>query len=306
MNWYRVTLQLNSWVASAWQADTIFGHLCWGMRYLYGEDRLVEFLYLYEKGTPPLVLSNGFPGDLLPQPLTAPLIVDRGLPPEEQRLQFRTYKNARKARYLTRKEFEDALNGDLVLSTAGDFEVKRVTLKNQLNRLTSTTGEEGSLYNFEEYYWREVTIYLKLVDSFIDVVERMFHYIVHTGYGKRKSTGYGQVTLKSFEPFAGFTISDTANGFVTLSNFVPAENDPAQGNWRTMVKYGKMGEEYATGEHVFKKPLLMMEAGSAFYDNQRREYYGCLVKGLNPHYPDAVQYAFALPVPMVLPVNPAY
>jgi len=107
----------------------------------------------------------------------------------------------------------------------------------------------------------------------------------------------------SFEPFAGFNAPADPNGFVSLSNFVPAKNDPVHGDWQTIVKYGKMGEEYASEDHVFKKPLLMLEAGSTFYDVPCREYYGCLVKNLNPAYPQAVQYAFALPVLMALPQN---
>ena len=307
MKWYRVKYGLKSWVASAWQSDTIFGHLCWGMKYLHGEERLGSFLTLYYTGTPPLLLSNGFPGDFLPRPIAAPLSIDPTLSSDKQREQFQDYKEVRKSQYLLPDEFDRAIGGETVLPSPESKppEQKRVTLKNQINRLTCTTGEgeEGRLYNFEEYYWPEVTIYLKLEDEFVDMARSLFQYIADTGYGKRKSVGYGEVETMSFEPFGGFNAPANANGFVTLSNFVPATDDPIHGNWQTMVKYGKMGEEYASEEHVFKKPLLMLEAGSTFYDTPCREYYGRLVKDLSGFYQQAVQYAFALPVPMRLPQN---
>jgi CRISPR-associated protein Csm4 len=302
LNWLRVKFRLRGWIASAWQSDTIFGHLCWGMRYMRGEDKLRDFLGLYDAGKPPLLVSNGFPGDFLPQPITAPPTIDRNLMPNLQREQFRQHKQAKGNKWLTADEFTCVLSGEIVTLSAQSRpeDEKRVTLKNQLNRLTCTTGEGGALYNFEEYYWPEVTIYLKVSDDFTDMAKQLLQYVADTGYGKRKSIGYGQIESMSFEPFNGFKQPKKPNGFVTLSNFVPSANDPTKGSWNVIVKYGKMGEEWASEDHVFKKPLLMLEAGSTFLDSSCRDYYGCLVRNLNPTYSQAIQYAFALPVPMVI------
>ncbi len=302
MKWFRAKFKLKGWVASAWQSDTIFGHLCWGIRYLHGEDRLKAFLGLYDAGTPPLLISNGFPGDFLPSPITVPPAIDRNLPPSVQREQFRQHKKAKANKWLTVEEFTRALSGETVIPPAESkpVEKERVTLKNQLNRLTSTTGAGGTLYNFEEYYSPEITIYLKVADDFTDMAKQLFQYIADTGYGKRKSIGYGQIESVSFEPFAEFKYPEKPNGFVTLSNFVPSASDPTQGFWNLIVKYGKMGEEWASEDHAFKKPLLMLEAGSTFLDSPCRDYYGCLVRNLNSAYSQAVQYALALPVPMVI------
>lgn len=300
MRWYKAQYKLKSWVASAWQSDTIFGHLCWGMLYLYGENKLKEFLESYEKATPPLLLSNGFPCDLLPLPLTAPPATDTTLSIADQREQFKQHKETRKGRYVTKDDFTRALKGEAVIPVSETGEIRRITLKNQLNRLTSTTGEEGQLYNFEEYHWPEVTIYLKVADSFTNTAEQLLHYLANSGYGKRKSIGYGEIESMNFEPSQGFEHPQNANAFVTLSNFVPAKDDPTQGYWHTTVKYGKMGEERASEDHAFKKPLIMLEAGSTLYDHPCHEYYGHMVTDLS-FYADAVQYAFALPVPMVLP-----
>ena len=73
MKLFRVTYNLRSAVASDWQADTIFGHICWALRYLEGEDKLIRFLSDYELRQPPIIISDGFPGELLPRPLTRPV-----------------------------------------------------------------------------------------------------------------------------------------------------------------------------------------------------------------------------------------
>jgi len=273
------------------------------MRYLHGEDELKGFLRLYDDRRPPLLLSNGFPGELLPNPLVPLPRIERSLPLEEQRGNFRHHKQAKGSRYITLVEFNRAINGELVIPSpeTESRETVRITLKNQLNRLTSGTDDEHPLYNFEEHYWPEITVYLKVSPDFVDRTKTLLQYIADTGYGKRKSVGYGQIESMLFEPFDGFNQPQKANGFVTLSNFVPAANDAIKGCWSMIVKYGRMGEEWALEDNAFKKPLLMLEAGSAFLDSHPRDYYGCLVKNLNPAYHEAVQYALALPVPMVVP-----
>ncbi len=41
-------------------SDTIFGAICWGIRTLYGESRLLEILNGF-KSKPPFLLSSAFP-----------------------------------------------------------------------------------------------------------------------------------------------------------------------------------------------------------------------------------------------------
>jgi len=302
MKWYRVNLELSSGTASAWQADTIFGHLCWGMRYLYGEAELGRFLDAYRDGSPPVLISNGFPGDLLPRPLLPTPDIPDNIELDEQRKQFREQKKARQTGYLTPEEFQKATNGEMLLPSPKPPLERQVTLKNQISRISGTTGGEGQLYTFEADYQPAVSIYLKIGDDYIPVVEKLFtEYIARSGYGKRKTVGYGQVAGITFEPFTGFSSPESANGFVSLSNFVPVAGDPVNGSWQILVKYGKLGEDYAIQGEPFKKPLLMLQAGAAFYDSPCREYYGGLVSNLSDSYPKVEQYAFALPVSMILP-----
>ena len=302
MIWYSVKFKMKSWVASAWQADTIFGHLCWGLLYLQGIQKLQDFLDKYKKGQPPLLLSNGFPGDFLPAPLLPVIPIDHSLSLEDQKLAYEEMKTRKKARFLSLDNFNQVIKGQQP-SAALDSpaEYHRVTVKNQINRLTDTTGQEVSLYNFPEQYSSYITIYVKVEEDFVSTARDLFQYIADTGYGKRKSIGYGQIEKYSFDPFNGFMPPTESNGFVSLSNFVPSPSDPRDGSWKTLTKYGKMGEAYSLEDSAFKKPLLMLEAGATFFDKPLHPFYGCLVTDLNPRYVDAVQYALALPVPVSLP-----
>ncbi len=182
-----------------------------------------------------------------------------------------------------------------------------MTLKNQINRLTSTTaGEEdtgGHLFSFSQYRWKYVSIYARIADDFVETARQLFQYLGQSGYGKRKSVGYGQLSLLEFKEFTGFSSPPDANGFISLSNFVPAANDPAQGYWQVLVKYGKLGEELATSENPFKKPLIMFTAGSCFYDSPCKEYYGRLVKNLTTVSQKVAQYGLALALPIKLPIE---
>lgn len=303
MNWYRVTLRMASATASAWHSDTIWGHLAWALRYNYGEDALVEFIADYSSDEPPLLVSNGFPGELLPRPAVMPSAIAATVSLEEQRRLLRAAKDAKERGWLTPAEFEAVLSGarPVGMSLPADWQPK-ATLKNQIGRYTGTTGSGGNLYAFEEFRWPEVRIYMKLRADFVATARDLFDYLGATGYGKRKSVGYGQIREVQFEEFAGFPEPADANGFMSLSNFVPAPGDPTNGYWRHLIKYGKLGEEFAL-PNPFKHPLIMLEAGSTFYTTDIRQYYGGFVPHLSPAQPQAVQYAFALPVAMRLPTS---
>lgn len=306
MQTYRVTLKLRSASGSEWQADTIFGHLCWLMVWHkdFGEAKLQEWLARFQSGDPPLVLSDGFPGQLLPRPVP---IFDRsrseksknqGLREAEQR------KPLKKINWLIEKEFETVRSGQVFKpDPEGDkvrdtLQGQRVNFKNQISRLSNTTGEEGQLYPFVEHLWKTITIYLQVADEEVETVRQLFEMMKDVGYGKRKTIGYGEIESLDWHSFDGFKPVEGANAFVSLSHFVPARNDPTEGQWKTKVKYGKLGGEWAATANPFKKPIIMLEPGSWFYTNTPKEWYGRLVSGISPAHPKVVQYGLAFAVPM--------
>jgi CRISPR-associated protein Csm4 len=303
MNWYKVQLSLRSPTGTPWQADTIFGHLCWMLLHTSGEDALLKFLEPFRAGEPPLLISDGFPAGLLPRPLSF------ALPYGKDRDTFRAARKLRKIAYLTLDEFLRAIQGEslnpvevLKYDEERPKSLSRVILKNQISRLTGTTGEGGQLFGFKEYWTPDVDIYLKIQNGWEGTVEELFQGLRRSGYGKRKSVGYGAIDRVSpLNGYEGFHITQEANAFVTLSHFTPSNTDPTDGRWRIRVKHGRLGEEFAARDNPFKRPLMMLQPGSVFYDTPVKEHYGRLVTGISV-YPEVVQYGFALPVPMKLPL----
>jgi len=209
---------------------------------------------------------------------------------------------------LTLAEFNRAIAGERFNPDPKDVGQVRVTLKNQINRATSTTGGEGNLYSLEEGVvprgddeMARVSVYAWIAEGQLETVWRMFAGLAEDGYGKRKSVGYGEIESWDMSPFSGFSPPPRPEGFIALSNFVPAPGDPTDACYRLSVKYGKLGEEFANLPNPFKKPLVMLAAGSCFRAANVRPYYGRLVPGISPAHSAVVQYGLALAVPMKFP-----
>src|SRR4051812_18367196 len=118
METYRLRLSLRTATGTPWQADTLFGHLCWHLRYQEDAQAVEDFLELYRLGEPPLVLSDGFPGspDLLPRPLLPPEVSLReGTGLAGRRAEARRQKDAGDVAWLTLDEFQRAVAGEAVL-----------------------------------------------------------------------------------------------------------------------------------------------------------------------------------------------
>lgn len=311
MRTYRLQFTLRSPSGSLWQADTLFGHLCWLLVWRHGEARLKDWLQRYynPNQTPPLILSDGFPGDRLPRPLGLPPMV----PAADHADQIRETINRKRLKdldWISPKQFERIRRGelfDLAAETPGpSVPEPDVTFCNQISRLTGTTGDEGQLYPVVFHPWQIVTVYVRVDPNEFETVKQLFDDLATTGFGANKSVGYGEIAgytgmEKKEQEFSGFAPVEGANAFVSLSHFVPAQHDPTDGAWNVRVKYGKLGGEWANSPNPFKHPLLMLTPGSWFrVSDPGQEWYGRMVTNISPDHSDAVQYGLAFAVPIRL------
>ena len=67
MTLYKTTITPKSNFTTPLKGDTLFGQICWAIRYRLGEDRLNELLSDYDK-KPFLIVSDGVAGGDLPKP----------------------------------------------------------------------------------------------------------------------------------------------------------------------------------------------------------------------------------------------
>jgi len=313
MQTYQITIKVPSGFVTPWHADTVFGHLCWVaerhdcFKRFSGAAGLIE---LFRGSDPPFILSDGFPGGLLPAPVTLKNLYRRAENGEVDVAQYDLMKRAKKAAYITIEEFLSFQQGNV--PALSDFDQKdfvtATVLHNTISRITNTTGSQGSLYESDEKYAAngEIQIYIKIKDGFEDDVRLLFNKFAQGSYGAKKSTGKGTFSIKSFISFSAFD-SKVGNkdrkhevcGFITLSHFVPAKDDPTEGAYKTMIKYGKLGEEKTFCGQPFKKPLIMLKPSAVFRTNSIRPYYGMLLENISDAEPSVVQYAFAFTVPFV-------
>lgn len=291
MKTYWIKLINHSGTLTPFQADTIFGHLCWVVAHEGGDKSLAEFLEPFKKGKPPFVISDGFPESFLPKPLSAEAILGDADRKEIKKIEWVNLENFNAIRKGEKRKIEKI------------EPVKHTTTPHsKISRITGTTPEEGGLYSLEEYFVRYISVYLKAIsDEWKDKVVELLKELSKSGYGSKKSIGKGQFEVEKVEEF-NFEEIKTADGFVTLSNFCPKKEDPTEGFYKTFVKYGKLGEEFTFCGNPFKRPLVMIKTGSVFKtDGIPKEFYGRMVEKIAPAKTEVVQYAYAFAVPVIYP-----
>lgn len=323
---YRVELTVGSPIVTPFQSDTIFGHICWAIRFLAWKDeekeyKLAAFLTRFdtEEG-PPLLVSDGFPKDYLPKPILPPLTQAdleeiMGL---EKRIEnsFRI-KTIKRMRLVPKEKFKalqmDAMTPAKIFRALKNSseginqpEAGQETVMVQHNTVNRISGRvETGLYAQEETFFREecgrYEVYLRTNYFKPEELNRIFKFIGEGGFGRDKSTGKGQFT---FEINEGMDIPECpkANAFMTLSSYIPSENDPTRGHYGLIHKFGKLGGLYAKGTpevygNPFKVPLIMFSAGSTFFDPNYvpGKTYGSLLRKVHKNQ-DIRHYGYAFPV----------
>ncbi|MEI6125152.1 MAG: hypothetical protein WCQ99_01230 [Pseudomonadota bacterium] len=304
MQTYLIDLNINSGFITPWHADTIFGHLCWvaerhtGFENFKGAAGLID---LYRKGEPPFIVSDAFPDGFLPAPANLKELFAGTFAEGLTIDKYSALKKVKETEYITIDQLQSYQRGTIF--DFKDFKkpfALAVTLHNQINRMSNTTGEHGSLFELDEKYVKagKLNVYVKISDGFKNDVIRLFDLFAAGGFGKKKSSGKGAFKINRFEECGIFEGIDSPNGFVCLSHFIPAPHDPAEGFYKTTVKYGKMGEEKSLGGNPFKKPLLMIKPGAVFKTDTVKSFYGRLMENIAYSDASVVQYGFAFPVPV--------
>jgi len=291
MKTLQIKLKCEGNFLTPFQADTIFGHLCWAVAHKEGEKGIEGFLNPFKQGNPPFIISDGFPEGLLPKPIAGDYFFGN---PEER-------KEWKKIEFLSFNDFNLIRNGEKCSFKGQDSLIKTSSVAhNTVNRLTNTTLEEGGVYTLKEMNFSSIAIYVKSIsEEWNNRIVDLFKELSKSGFGRKKSIGKGQFSVAEVRDFEFPSIAGP-NGFVTLSNFCPAEDDPTEGFYKTIIKYGKLSEEYTFCGNPFKKPLLMIRTGSVFQTNGGpKEFYGRMItEGISPAKPEVLHYAYAFAVPI--------
>ena len=308
----KLELKLKSGLLTELQSDTIFGHFAWRFKDRHGDEKLREFLQYFVDGNPVFTISDGFlekNGQIyFPKPLKLTPQKNINKTKQEKVINFLKQKENKDRKLITLTELNYFLNGQVKEFSAelekqekhekiGFVEDLRVSVEIDRNTLTS---KKGNLFSYHPKYLNNdtsINIFIKILDEKLwdeneceDIIKDVFE----TGYGKKKSSGYGHFEILSFEDFAKFEEPDGANGFILLSQYLPSASDKITDAYYDInVKYGKFGEEKSNGYNPFKPAMLLMKPGSCFYTETVKEFYGRAVKGFSDYLPDTVHNGIA-------------
>jgi len=276
----RYTVTLRSGLRTPLQSDTIFGHLCWGIRYLEGDGQqaLEAFLDRYDSGDPPMLISCAVPKGFLPRPVLPSMgrnllhfkaaAIGRDMGFEGKKAVYNgltLLKSLRKRAWVRVEDWlairdvlsESALVERLLDRQGKDNEIPgegKTTIRdhNSISRTTNRVLDPGGLYAVEEH-WRNPEDQLQIYVWFSGVDEQAFwdrlwqEYIVPTGFGKDKSTGAGWLDIVQDTAFDSDLFAlDGADAHMSLSNAaLPDWPGGIFGFYKTFCKHGKLGGHFA-------------------------------------------------------------
>lgn len=291
MTLYITTIIPTSNFASFLQGDTLFGQICWLIRYKWGENQLETLLEDYEK-SPFLIISDGFTSGYLPKPSLPTAILGENLDKKKK-------KENRKKVWLTVEDLQDGNFADAKSDAdIGKISLTQAVVKNAINYKSFTTKNGFDPYSETETYLVKHDIYALLDETkfSLEKLNEIFKLLGEGGYGKNSTIGKGRFEHDSFKRIIFAKQESTT--FMMLSN-VLFQNLQAKNIYYTPItKFGKHGGDLAT-HSPFKKPLLMARSGSVVvFDNTKNiQYIGKSISGHSTHKKTIHQgYSITLPI----------
>ena len=289
MKLYKTVITPVSNFATPLMGDTLFGQICWAIRYLYGNSRLNELLENY-KTEPFLIISDSMPNGYLPKP---------SLPSSFLGEDSKKKKDNRKKIWLTLDELQ---NGDF-LKARRDEDIDNedetiVTIRNSINYKTFKTEKD----RFTPYGEVEIKLSPKDVYFLIDEksftlkkLEESLGFVKDMGYGKDTTIGKGRF---EFSPFEEVNLKRESTTFMSLSPFSPQGLKCKDIFYEPFTKFGKHGAELAN-KNPFKRPLLLANSRSVvlFEETKDIQYLGKAIKG-HSAFNETVHQGFSIVVPI--------
>jgi len=291
MKLYKTTITPISNFATTLKGDTLFGQMCWSIKYAFKEEKLKELLSGYED-SPFMIVSDGFASGYLPKPKMPSLLL--GEISDEK-------KQNRKKIWLTVTQLQ---NGEFVQAKT-DKEVNNnnktaQVVRNSINYKTFTTTDDGAFapYGEKELFLSSKDIYF-LIDETkfsLEELQKSFEQLSLHGYGKDTTIGKGRFEFKEFKEV---NFSNESKTFMTLSPFSPQGLECKEIYYEPFTRFGKLGGDRAF-KNAFKKPIILADSGSVvhFESKQNLQYIGTAIKDISTAHSDTVHQGYSIVVPI--------
>jgi CRISPR-associated protein Csm4 len=288
MRLYKTTITPLSNFATSLKGDTIFGQMCWAIRYTFGNERLEALLANYDS-SPFLVVSDGFASGYLPKPSLPSSLLDEDSDKKKEN---------RKNIWLTLEQLQNGeFNQAITDEKAGNQTKTVATVKNSLNYKTFTTDDSGTFapYSENESAITPRDIYFLVSDLFLtNELIQTLQTLSQMGFGKNASIGKG---FFSFSELEDVKLIQSSKTFITLSPSVIQGQSIKQAYYEPFTRFGKHGADLVN-KNPFKKPILMANSGAVvvFEEAYTKPYIGKAIKGHSSHK-NTVHQGYAILIP---------
>ena len=289
MKLYKTTFNPISNFATSLKGDTLFGQICWAIRYTFGNDKLESLLSTYET-SPFLVVSDGFAKGYVPKPsLPSNLLGENNdLKKENRKKVWLKLEELQNGDFLKALKDEDVLN----------INKTTIVVKNSLNYKTFSTDDSGvfSPYGESETIISPRDIYF-LIDTntfSLEELKQTIKTLSLMGYGKNTSIGKGFFEFSDFEEI---NLRNNSKTFMTLSPSVLESQSIKESFYEPFTRFGKHGA--GINANPFKKPILMANSGAVvvFEDNYDKPYIGKAIKG-HSSFENTVHQGYSIIIPI--------
>lgn len=307
---YKVTIKPRSSFNSNLQSDTLFGAFCWTYKYINGESNLEKFLEKCIKDKPQIIFSNAFLKDTLPLPVG---IIDEMFFYDEKdsfeekikiHNEFKKFKNAKLIKKDCFFEIQQKNYKNLFENIVSNDISKQTQIHNLVNRMSNNVtniDNSPSVFLDNEYFTKNCFDIYVLTELDIKTLEKLLGIMFTLGIGAKKSSGKGGFEVLDICEELDLTKKvNNSNAFLSLSNFIPSDNDPTNGKYNIVNKFSKLDREYSSTKMPFKKPLRMIEAGSYFYTDNIKKYYGKCIDDISLLSKNITINACTISVPIMI------
>lgn len=313
MNGYRLTLELRSALGTPLAADTLWGHIAWGIRYSHGEAALTEWLDRYDTASPPLIISDPFPAGYWPRPIL-PGIALSDTPPTP--LQADRMKSLEKHSWISHaawKGISTSVSPEFVLDAVDGSQpfagASINVVRAGINRLTGGTlqTEGGALFSSQQTYFRDqplFDVWVQSPESALQVRE-WFEFGLSGGYGRDASSGLGHLVLKQID-VEEIPCPPNSNAVIILAPAVPKRTDPCRGFFKMGLRHGRLGGDFSIGELPGgsmvrqKRPVQCLLPGTVLLTNDVVRSIGRVLSGVHPEVESIRHYGMAPALPCQL------
>lgn len=311
-------------------SDTLFGAICWGIRTLFGEDKLCSVLKDFNS-SPPFILSSAFPWRMadkeykyyLPKPVLKPIpiVAFKGFAEKARNNavayhsdkvslieisdKYKKYKKIRMVplasfRKIVKNPSEQNLFADYLDGILKEprFAYSGVSQKNSLDRLTnSTTGTGNTFYVAEHSFREKYGLYFLLKTGNIkEYLEPVLKLLEDSGIGPNARNGKNWFSVEIEQKT--LIEQQQCDAFITLSRYIGQELlDIKHCLYQTASVRSKVESRFEfAGEDIWKDRVTYLTAGSVIRPTQKSEFYGGLVPVKEIDSKIIYQYGYAYPV----------